>query len=701
MLFSKRSLLAWAVASLAFILPQASAQCNPLTSTCPPNPGLTKRDFYVDFTKVSSLPEGWTLANYATVKYGANGAEFTFNKRFEAPYIWTSFYILFGRVEVVMQAAPGIGMISSAVLMSDDQDEIDWEWSGNNFGHNTGKVQTNYFGKGITGYWDRGTQPDMDDPINKFHTYTFDWSPTTLTWAIDGQVIRTLKAADTNSGAYQYPQSPSKLHLGVWCAGDPNSHPNTVSWAGGYTDFTKAPFTAYVKSVKISNANPCSQYEYGDKSGSWQSIKCLNTTSTPTSSSSIASTSSSTSSSLSSITSATSRSSSLSPSISSIASSSSSSLSSAVSSAVSSRSSSLASSSTSASIPASFSASPAASPSYPNSGPVFDPLHPDPALVNKTGPGTFNFTSKSVSSSSSSSTLTSKSSGSGTQGVVSSSTASPLPSPSSPSPAPIQPTTSTSPPPNQQPSKKVPTSSSPTTTPTSNTPTSPTVPFTTPASRPAITPSPSPSPSSPKPTTTATSSGTAAALTPPKCHPDNCLRALRNTRYAGAATALCRSFTNTGTVTATPTATIGTTNGVIKTSTTSTTPPNSAKTALAPTPTPTSSTTLSIPTWLSTGCSNNATRAGVGTVEGVRKAILRAGFGDRHDDEEEEDDDDGDDGSRDGSGRWSGNAKFGSRYAKAKAMAKGDSEKEKKDADNHQSGWLYRRRVAGWAGLVG
>ncbi|CAJ2500838.1 Uu.00g036910.m01.CDS01 [Anthostomella pinea] len=58
-----------------------------------------------------------------------------------------------------MQTAPGIGVISSAVLMSDDLDEIDWEFSGNDFGQSTPTLQTNWFGKGITGIWDRGTQP--------------------------------------------------------------------------------------------------------------------------------------------------------------------------------------------------------------------------------------------------------------------------------------------------------------------------------------------------------------------------------------------------------------------------------------------------------------------------------------------------------------------------------------------------------------
>ena len=175
-----------------------------------------------------------------------------------------------------MQAALGTGIISSAVLMSDDLDEIDWEWSGSNFGSPSGKVQTNYFGKGITGNYDRGSQPTMASPTTQFHVYVIDWSPTALTWSVDGNIIRTLLAKDCDSNEHQYPQTPARLHLGVWNAGDHDEGWNTVSWAGGYTDFTKAPYTAYVRSVKVTNTTRCSSYQYTDTSGRSQSIKCVN-----------------------------------------------------------------------------------------------------------------------------------------------------------------------------------------------------------------------------------------------------------------------------------------------------------------------------------------------------------------------------------------------------------------------------------------
>jgi len=218
----------------------------------------------------------WTLADYESVEYGALGAVFTFANRFDAPSISTNFYILFGHVEVVMQAAPGVGIISSSVLMSDDQDEIDWEFSGNDFSRGSGVVQTNYFGKGIVGDYDRGTYPSVSSPQTQFHSYGLDWSAEELTWSIDGVVVRTLACNNATSGAYQYPQSPMTIQLGLWDGGDPSNQPGTIVWAGGETDMSQAPFTMYVKSVAITNANPCSGgYQYTDTTGSYESIACV------------------------------------------------------------------------------------------------------------------------------------------------------------------------------------------------------------------------------------------------------------------------------------------------------------------------------------------------------------------------------------------------------------------------------------------
>ncbi|KEQ65385.1 concanavalin A-like lectin/glucanase, partial [Aureobasidium melanogenum CBS 110374] len=259
---------------LAFAAVGAVADtCNPLNTRCPPNLGLTNNTYTIDFTQQTTTPPDWTLSNYANINFSSKGAEFTVAKRFDSPQLWTNWYIHYGRVEVVAQVAPGTGIVSSAVLMSDDLDEIDLEFSGNNFGDTVSKGQNNYYGKGITGDYDRASFFNVASPQTQFHTYTVDWTSTSLTWSVDGTIVRTLYAANADSGSHQYPQTPAKFQLGIWAGGDYGNAWGTVSWAGGYTNYTQAPFTMYVKSVQITNYNPAYAYNYTDNSGRSGSIE--------------------------------------------------------------------------------------------------------------------------------------------------------------------------------------------------------------------------------------------------------------------------------------------------------------------------------------------------------------------------------------------------------------------------------------------
>ncbi|KAK5298261.1 60S ribosomal protein L37 [Exophiala xenobiotica] len=268
------------LATIFVAIGTASAQCNPLINgSCPAIPGLATSTYSIDFTQQTALPSDWIQAEGAPVTFGASGANFTIAKRYDAPYIWTRFYMLFGRIETVVKVAPGMGIVTSAVMLSDDLDEIDWEWSGNNFGQSGGRVQTNWFGKGVPGNYDRGSQPAVNDPQDTFHTYVFDWTPDALTWSVDGTNVYTTKNSLQTSGSYQYPQTPSRLHLGMWAGGDQDNNPATVYWAGGYSNFSLAPFSAYVKSVKITTSNPCPSWQYPNPfNGTYQALVCTNQT---------------------------------------------------------------------------------------------------------------------------------------------------------------------------------------------------------------------------------------------------------------------------------------------------------------------------------------------------------------------------------------------------------------------------------------
>lgn len=266
---------ALALAASTLVSAQTSTDCNPLEKTCPNDPAFGKNDGDCDFTKgacgnFESLP-GTTLS------YNGNGAVFSISTEKEAPTIRTGKYIFFGRIDVVVQAAAGAGIVTSAVLQSDDLDEIDWEWVG---GDNA-QAQTNYFSKGNTATYDRGAFHSVSNPLGSFHTYSVEWTSAGVTWLIDNNVVRSLTAANAEGGASGLPQTPMQVKLGTWVAGRKDAPQGTVEWAGGYTDFSKAPFLGYYKSISIVDyagadaptSKSVKEYIYSDHSGSWQSIK--------------------------------------------------------------------------------------------------------------------------------------------------------------------------------------------------------------------------------------------------------------------------------------------------------------------------------------------------------------------------------------------------------------------------------------------
>lgn len=143
-------------------------------------------------------------------------------KQGDSPLIQSNWYIMFGRVDLVIKAAPGQGIVSSAVLESDDLDEIDWEW----IGGKDNEVQSNYFGKGDTSSYSRGAFHDAPANHDEFHTYTVEWTSEQMVWQIDGKTVRvvTPESAPPN----QYPQSPMMVRVGIWAGGDPNNQQGTI-----------------------------------------------------------------------------------------------------------------------------------------------------------------------------------------------------------------------------------------------------------------------------------------------------------------------------------------------------------------------------------------------------------------------------------------------------------------------------------------
>ncbi|KAJ4035152.1 hypothetical protein NW753_012348 [Fusarium oxysporum] len=256
--------------ALNLVSAQTFTDCNPLKEACPPNPAFGKGVTTCNFTNGECSVFARNLDS--TIKYDKKGAKFTIKEDTNAPTIATEKYIFFGRVDVELQAATGQGIVTAMVLQSDTLDEIDWEW----LGGDTTQVQSNYLSKGDTTTYDRGDFHNVTEPLTTFHKYSIEWNKNAVQWIIDGNVVRTLKAAEVKG----FPQSPMQIKLGIWCAGGSQTEQGTVDRAG-LTDFAKAPFDAYYKSVTIVDyaggngpaPKSVKEYVYDDNRGSADSIK--------------------------------------------------------------------------------------------------------------------------------------------------------------------------------------------------------------------------------------------------------------------------------------------------------------------------------------------------------------------------------------------------------------------------------------------
>ncbi|CTQ32697.1 family 16 glycosylhydrolase [Jannaschia rubra] len=127
----------------------------------------------------------------------------------------------YGRYEVEMTAARGMGVISSLFTYTgpyygDPQDEIDFEF----LGRDTTKVWVTRFAKGerLPGQWlDLGFDA-ADGP----HLYAFDWLPDRIVWYVDGEEFFRVEGED-----YTLPDIPGRIMFNVWAGG-----PAQADWSG-------------------------------------------------------------------------------------------------------------------------------------------------------------------------------------------------------------------------------------------------------------------------------------------------------------------------------------------------------------------------------------------------------------------------------------------------------------------------------------
>ncbi|KAG9252457.1 hydrolase-like protein [Emericellopsis atlantica] len=269
-----RSLLSGA-ALLGLATAQVTTDCNPMNETdCKPDPAFgTSHMWNFNQTPSSDL---WRTKVGPITYDKEKGAEFTINKQGDSPTLETNFYFFFGRLSFSLKAATGRGIVSSMMMLSDNLDEIDWEFTGTD-----DRASTNFFGKHVLNY-ENGEYHDMDTSCHDdYHNYTTVWTAEKMDFYIDEKIVRTVKHEDAKvNDTDVYPQTPMRVSLGIWAGGDPSMNEWTRKWAGGDTNFDEGPFTMYVKDAYIEDFSTGKEYVYGDKSGTWESIEIVKGNST-------------------------------------------------------------------------------------------------------------------------------------------------------------------------------------------------------------------------------------------------------------------------------------------------------------------------------------------------------------------------------------------------------------------------------------
>ncbi|QIW99574.1 hypothetical protein AMS68_005092 [Peltaster fructicola] len=162
-------------------------------------------------------------------------------------------YVWYGKISATLATSAGAGVVTAFIMMSDVKDEIDFEFVGVDLEH----AQSNFYFQGITTYTN-GANLSVSNTQQNLHTYTIDWQPDTLTWAIDGNVMRTLKKSDTwnsTDNKYHYPQTPSRIQLSLWPAGLPSNGQGTIDWAGGLINWDSNLMTNGYYSARVTDVN--------------------------------------------------------------------------------------------------------------------------------------------------------------------------------------------------------------------------------------------------------------------------------------------------------------------------------------------------------------------------------------------------------------------------------------------------------------
>ena len=126
-----------------------------------------------------------------------------------------------------------------------------------------------------------------ENTFEEWHEYEIDWTEDYINWSVNGEVKRTLEKSETwneTAGRYQFPQTPSRMQLSLWPAGQASNAEGTIEWAGGEIDWDsediqdKGYYYASFGEITVECYSPPDGADiHGDKSYIFTDDKGLNT----------------------------------------------------------------------------------------------------------------------------------------------------------------------------------------------------------------------------------------------------------------------------------------------------------------------------------------------------------------------------------------------------------------------------------------
>jgi len=156
----------------------------------------------------------------------------------------------YGHFEARIKVPRGQGVWPAFWMLGNDLGSVGWPNSGEidvmeNVGKEPGMVHGTLHGPGYSGTGGVGaayTLPDGKAFADGFHVFAVDWSPTAISWSVDGHKYQTRTPSDVNGNKWVF-DHPFFMILNLAVGGD---------WPGSPNDSTSFPQTMTVDYVRVT-----------------------------------------------------------------------------------------------------------------------------------------------------------------------------------------------------------------------------------------------------------------------------------------------------------------------------------------------------------------------------------------------------------------------------------------------------------------